>query len=175
MADAVSVEEQMRRALSERKFEEAIVALTLLGRDADAAKVAAALGRDEPKALTGAVAAAALLPALRARDAGTVLACYRQFTPQQAADPVRRDALWHGCEMELSGDPGDAVLTVLRENLRPDQIGEDAARLSRPFASKFGRDAAVAMLEEARPKSTTDYDRHAIDDAVKALKTVHGR
>jgi hypothetical protein len=175
IAETLSVEDQMRQALAAKKFEDAVVALTVLGRDGDAAKLGAALHRDEPKEFTPAVAAAVLMPALRARDAGTVLACYQQFSTEQAADPVRRDALWHACEMSLAGEPSEAMLSVLRVNLRPDQIGEDAARLARPFAQRFGRDAAIGMLEDSRPKATTDYDRHAIDEAIKALKLVHGR
>ena len=97
LMDAADVQAAMREAVGARRFEEAIVALTLLGRDADAAKLGAALHRDEPKEFTAAIAAAVLLPALRARDADLVIACYQQFSPTQAADPVRRDALWHAC------------------------------------------------------------------------------
>ena len=121
------------------------------------------------------MAAAVLLPALRARDADTVVACYQQFSPTQAADPVRRDALWHACWLSLSTDPGEAMLTVLRSNLRADQIGKDAAALARPLASRFGRDAAIGMLNEARPKATTDYDRKNIDDALQPFLPRSGR
>ena len=53
------------RVTPAHRFEDAIVALTLLGRDGDAAKLGAALAQDEPAAFTAKVAAATLLPALR--------------------------------------------------------------------------------------------------------------
>src|SRR5262249_4409006 len=157
LADASDLEAAMRAALSERKFADALLALTLLGRDEDADKLGVALRRDERKEFTPAVAAALLFPAFRARDVDTVVACYQQSSPQQAANPVRRDVLWHACWLGLSTNPSEDVLGLLRANLRPDQIGQDAAALARPLASRYGRDTAVGMLTDARPVATTDF------------------
>ncbi len=170
LPSATDLDAAMRDAVASHQFEDAIVALTLLGRDADAAKLAAALHRDQPAAFTPAIAAAALLPAFRARDVDLVLACYAQFSAKDAADPARRDVLWHACWLSVTTDPSEAMLQTLRTNLRPDQIGEDAAILARPMASKFGVAAALAMLNEALPRATTDYDRRQIDDSIKLLQ-----
>ena len=149
--------------------------IQVLGRDQDAAMLGAALHRDEPRQFTPAVAAAALLPAFRSRDVDTVIACYQQFSAEQAADPVRRDALWHACWLGLTTDPTDEMLSLLRENLRPDQIGEDAAALARPLASRLGRDTATRLLNESLPRATTDYDRNAIKEALKRFEPRPGR
>ena len=126
-----------------------------------------ALCRDDPKAFSPAVAAVSVLPLYRAKDVQTLLKAYGVMSREQAADPVRRDALWHGCYEALSGSNSESILNVLRFNLRPDQIGRDAADLARPMASAFSRDAAISLLKDAREHATSDFDRQKIDQALE--------
>jgi hypothetical protein len=161
----------VREAVTARRFDEAIVSLTLLGRDADAAKLAGALSRDDLKAFTPKVAEVSVMPLYRAKDVPTLLKAYATMTREQGADPVRRDALWHACYEGLSGSDALSILNILRFNLRPDQIGRDAADLARPMASAFSRDAAISMLKEARALATSDFDRARIDQALEQFST----
>jgi hypothetical protein len=168
LKNAVNVEDSLREALAARNFRDAIVALTILGRDADAARLAAALWRDEAALFTVDVARAAVLPAMRAGDMQTIVKAFGLFTKDEA-DPVRRDALWQIGYDAIIGTPDSPTLTALRSNMRPDQVGRDAADLARPVASAFGRDAAVSMLTGAKPLCQTQWDTAKIDEAIKLL------
>lgn len=175
LGGATDVDEEMRAAMTAGDFAGAIARLVMLGRDADAARLAAALRRDQRTAFTSAVAAAALPAALRAKDPDLAVACFEQFSAAEAADPWRRDVLWHACRTRLNSDPSEAMLAVLRTNLRVDQVGQDAADLARPVASKLGRDAALTMLADAAPRCTTGYDKARIEEAVKRFTPLPGR
>jgi hypothetical protein len=161
----------LREAVSQRRYEDAIATLTMLGRDGDAAKLAAALQRDDVKAFTPTVAAVSVLPLYRSKDVQTLLKAFGVMDRELAADPVRRDALWHACYEGLSGSNAEAILNVLRFNLRPDQVGRDAADLARPMASSFSRDAAITLLKEARTRATSDWDRQKVDQALEQFST----
>lgn len=175
LAGATDVQEEMRRATTEGRFEEAVSLLTVLGRDKDAARLAAALLRDDPAKFAPAVAAASILPLLRAHDAATLVRAYGMLPADLASDPVRRDALWHACYTLMGSSLDEASLAVLMTNLRPDQVGRDAAELARSVVRLHGaggRDAAAGMLAEARRASTTDEDRNRVDEAIKSLNLI---
>jgi hypothetical protein len=164
----------LSEALAAKDFAKAISCLTILGRDQDASKLAAAIAKDDPKAFTPMVAAAAVLPAYRAHDSATLVKAYANLPAGPDADPVRRDALWHGCAGELSGPNGERIVGLLRANLRPDQIGSDAADLARTVARFYGRETAISMLSDAKGRSRTDYDRAKAEDAIKMLSARPG-
>lgn len=166
---AQDLQDLLADAIKAKDFAAAIDTLTLLGRDKDAARLAAALLADDPRAFTPKVAAAAILPLARAHDTQTLVKAYAHLTADLAADGARRDALWHACAPSLSGTPSEAVLEALRANLRPDQIGRDAAELARPVAHRYGIDVAAAMLVDARARATTDDDRGRVEEALRLL------
>jgi hypothetical protein len=163
---ARDLSELLSEAMGARDFERAINLLAVLGRDQDAARVAAAVARDEPKAFTAPIAAAAVLPCFRAHDRATLVTAYLQLPADLAADGARRDALWHACG---PGVAEERVVNLLRANLRPDQMGRDAADLAKQVAHFYGIGVAAAMLNDARDHSTTDYDRAVADQMLKLL------
>jgi len=169
---ATDLDELLRAAASERRYEDAIAVMTLLGRDADAAKLAAALIRDDPAAFSAKVAMVSVMPLYRAGDAASIVKAFGMFARDQADGPLK-DALWQACYTASPRD--EAMLGVLRANLRPDQAGRDAAELARPIAQLYGRETAAAMLTEARKASMTDDDRSRADEALKMLNLLPRR
>lgn len=176
---AVDLEETLRGLQAKLKsgaapedYVQTIVTLTLLGRDEVAAKLAAAVLRENPHVFTAAVAAASILPLHRAHDKETLVRAYAVLPANLASDGPRRDALWHACYTSMGGTRDEVLLGLLRTNLRLDQIGRDAAELSRALAQVAGRDTAVNLLTDAKGRCTTDYDRARIDEAMKALEII---
>jgi hypothetical protein len=166
---ATALDEQLRTQLDAKDFAGALRTLTILGRDKDAARLALAILTDDPKSFTPRVATESILPLTRAHDTAGLIKAYAQLTPNLAAEPVLRDALWHACDSELGSTPNEAMVNLLRANLRSDQIGRDAAELSRPLAKFYGPNVGLAMLNDAKTKCQTDYDRGHIDAAMKKL------
>lgn len=79
-------------ALKEKRFAEALDLLTLLGRDADAARLAGGVLRDKPAAFTPEVARAAIPPLFRAGTLDDLIAAFNQtgLTEQGPPTAVRR-------------------------------------------------------------------------------------
>lgn len=166
---SVALEDDLKARLAAKDFGGAIRTLAMLGRDKDAARLALAVLSDDPKSFTPRVAAESILPLMRVHDAAGLVRAYAQLTPNLASDPVLRDALWHACDAELGSTPNEAMVDVLRSNLRSDQIGRDAAELSRPLARFYGPNVGLAMLNDAKAKCQTDYDRAHVEAAMKKL------
>lgn len=166
---AIDLEQAVRDAVTARDFPAALHALTILGRDEDAARLAIALMRDDPRAFTAPAAAAAIMPLHRTRRPRELLDAYLQLPGPIAADPVLRDALWHAAYPLLPDGLDDRWLAALRTNLREDQVGRDAADIAQATARVFGRDVALGMLDDAKARSTTDFDRSDAQNASNRL------
>lgn len=163
-----NVEDTLRSAAAGRRFEEVIVAMTLLGRDSDVGRLVGAVIRDDPGSFSARVAAAAVLPLFRSGDTDLIVKCFGTFAKDQADGPLR-DALWHACYNRIPGTRDEAMLGALRANMRPDQLARDAAELTRPVALLYGREAAAAMLADAAQKAMSGDDKSRVDDALKML------
>jgi hypothetical protein len=169
LAGAREMSEEARGAVGAKRFAEAIRLLTMLGRDADAAKLSAALLRDDPKSVDVKTAKEMVLPAARARDTWTLVRAFAILPTNEASDGVLRDALWHACYLELPTTTDQAMIAVLRSNLREDQVARDAADLAGAVQRLVGRDAAFTMLAEAKEKSRNDSDKQKAEEAIKRL------
>lgn len=157
-------------AVQEKRWADALAALTILGRDDDAAKLAAALMKDDPKAVTPEVVRAAIMPLFRTGRIDDLVEAFGSLGPEEDSDPWLRDALWLAGAPRLAGTPDQKLLGALRTHLRRDQPGRDAATLAPFVASLYGRDSAASMLREARAKSARAPDLQALDEAERRLR-----
>jgi hypothetical protein len=160
------VGEGLREMLTGGKYAEALNILTLEGRDPQAAQLAQSLIAAKPEAVTPEVAAASVLPLIRAGDNRGVLAAFGKLDGPGAQDPVLRDALWLAT-YPLLDQPSDELLKTLRANLRTDQVGRDAADLATAWANKNGRAQAEAMLKDVRAGLTDKGQQDSFDQAMK--------
>lgn len=168
----VDLEQQMRDAAGERRFADAVHALVLLGRDEDAARLALGVLREQPGNFAPDLARAAVLPVFRAGGpdrAGSLVRIYQHLPADAAADPVLRDALWLACLPGLAAARDETMISTLRTNLRPGQVGRDAAALAPALSALFGRDVAASMLNDARRAARLHVDRETIDAAQQRL------
>jgi hypothetical protein len=69
-----------------------------------------------------------------------------------------------------TGSADEKALGVLRPRLRAGQVGRDAAAIASAFSARFGRDAALGMLRDARSRSTSSVDTEAVDGALARLE-----
>jgi hypothetical protein len=162
----VEVSEGLREMLTGGQFAKAIDALTLMGRDAQAAELVQSLMKTKPEAFTPEVAAAGVLVLMRAGDNRDVLAAFEKLDAAHAKDPVLRDALWLAT-YPLLDQPSDELLRTLRGAIRPEQIGRDATELASAWAAKHGRETAEAMLRELRSTLKEKGQQDALDQAMK--------
>ncbi|MFN0132598.1 MAG: hypothetical protein ACKVW3_08735 [Phycisphaerales bacterium] len=174
LAGAKDIEDWTRDAATGERFQDAIVGLTYLGRDKDAARLAKGLLKERPRDVTPGVAIVSIMPLFRARDAEGIVGMFASLSREQAADGPRRDALWHACYNSLGSRRDQALLAALRLNLREDQLGKDAADLTIPVADALGRDEALGLIEQARSRARNDNDRYWVAEADKKLKTRPG-
>lgn len=184
LAGARDVDETARKALEAGDFAATLRDLVLAGKDGEAARLASALLRDRPEAVSAAIAREAVMPLFRARDATALVRAFeamglppdrdRNIAHEPTGDGLRaylRDALWHACEEAIVAGPAADVLGVLRAHLRDDQPGHDAARIAPAVARRYGREAAQAMLAEALARSPAEWDRAAAREAQTRLGT----
>jgi hypothetical protein len=165
LKDASDTQALVAAAVGAREYAEAATLLTLSGRDKEAAQLAAAVRKDEPKAFDAALAAAAVLPAFRAGDLALVLACMDAIPPERATG-AQRDALWLAAWPKLQTLDEKAYRT-LEKHLREDQVGRDAHELAKEMAPKLGVRAAAELINRVRDRAKTDYDRRELEAAAK--------
>mgnify|MGYP005846417369 CR=1 FL=1 len=124
--------ETTRRAASETDYEALVRSLWLSGRDADAARLAAALLAEQRGAVTPGFARCALFSVFRAGADSVFLDLYARLTPDDAADGAARDALWFvGRRVAPQhGASRDRALLLLRQHARTDQLDADNAELA---------------------------------------------
>jgi hypothetical protein len=170
LSDTQDVEAEMKAAAKGRKFASAIELLTLLGRDEDAAKLAAAILAQQPAEFESDVAAASILPTARAGRADVLSSAYAKLDAKTAADGAMLDALWLGTIDELKKTTDRNLLNILRKNFRPAQAARDALDLSAAWQRLLGKPATIAMLAEVRDAVKDAGQRKELDDAVKGFR-----
>ncbi len=173
---ARNVEDELREALEREEFAGALAALSLLGRDSDAARLVRALLQERPAAVTPEVAAGAVLPVFRAGDGAgapdtaTLVALYSALPVDAASAPLLRDALWLAAGPGLRTLDDERLIGLLRTNLRADQPGRDAAAIARAVLGVQGREPAMTMLAAARAASKSGPDIEAADEAMRRIE-----
>lgn len=171
---AIEIRDALRDMLTAEKFAEALTVLSLSGRDADAARLIEALLANQSAAITPGAAREAVLPLFRAGQTDNV---WRMFARMDAAgkrDPALRDALWLSATPLLDGKPDEALLAILRDNVRAFQPARDAMLVARAIHAAKGMDAAMAMLNTVRARLAA-ADQEQLDAAMKQPPEAWGR
>ncbi len=173
---AISVEEAMRAAVKAKDFTPAMRELVTLGRDKDAARLSAALLRDQSASVTIAVAELAIGACFRAGEIETLFDLLPIVQPtmdknqEKAADIY--DMAWHAAFLRAKGlsDSGLAVLSKLVRAGGGDQVGRDLSELQQ-IAKAKGADGRVREMLEAimRDAPLTEVKKRA-EDELKKMK-----
>jgi len=167
--------DDLKEALAQRDFARALTNLSLLGRDDDAGKLAAAI-LDDPSTTLAPGAAAVAIPILqRTKHPRELARAYALLPKDKSSDPILRDVLWQAIYPQMPDSADEALVRILAANLREDQAGQDASVLAPAMARTMGRDAALDMLRDARTRSHTELDRARADEAAKRLTARPGR
>jgi hypothetical protein len=173
---ATDIDAMLRDDLRAAKFEDAFRALVLVGRDADLAKVASALLKDDAKRTTISPAAAelAILPLFRTKQHDDLASMYPLMDRTRSANPALRDALWLAAYPRMAA-PGEAWLNALKVNLRKDQIARDATAVAAAIARTKNKEAADEFLRTTRGNQTDKSLQDALDTALKLPQSEWGK
>ena len=169
----VDLDERVKARLGERDFAGVLHDLIVLGRDGDAARLAAALMRDQPESFTAEMARM-VMPALqRARRFELMVDCYDRLDEAGRSDGIVLDTLWLSSGYLLARGRQDPSLlarveAMLRVSLREGQQIADAERLAMHLRSR-SLDAALGVLESLRP-GLSENQRTMLDRAITRVK-----
>lgn len=159
------VEAGLRELLTAGEFERALGAMVLQGRDADVARLAAALLDDPARAASlGSRGALVAAPAVFRAGRGELIVplMARMNPPEQAA---ARDVLWLWAYPHLREPTDVALLDMLRQNVRPEQIERDARTLAAAWSARFGPGAVAGLFEQLREAFPGAEQRGALEKA----------
>ncbi|USO00057.1 MAG: hypothetical protein H6810_05185 [Phycisphaeraceae bacterium] len=153
--------------LKNKSYAPAIHALVLSNRDNDAARLAAALVRQEPDAFGNEAARWSIMPLYRAGNYDALAAAYAMLAPDDQKTLLFQDALWEAGRSVLARGPDTRMEGLLRRNLRDGQQDQDAIELAAHIASRAGAPEAVAFLEGVMPDLKNDRQRANLNKAVR--------
>ncbi|MCX5689608.1 MAG: hypothetical protein NTV94_07470, partial [Planctomycetota bacterium] len=147
-----------------------VLILKLTGRDADIAKLASTLVDAKPEALTPSVVRDCLLAAFRVGNHALVLKLYAKAPAEVAREGDVLDCLWFVAGAVLAKPDASiietpAMIRLLKDALRPDQLEADARTVAAQWAKQFGPAAVDGLFSEWNTKYTTKDDVAAIAKA----------
>ncbi|GJQ30041.1 MAG: hypothetical protein HBSAPP03_19250 [Phycisphaerae bacterium] len=172
--DAEDVQANLRDLLTHAKYAEAFAALNLAGRENETARLAGALLRSTPDAITPVAAREAVLPLFREGETDAVWRVFARLDVADQRDPTLRDALWLSATPLLDGQPDAGLLTLLAANVRAYQPVRDALLVARAVHAARGLAAAEAVLAEIRAR-LAPADREQLDAGAKQPPETWGR
>jgi hypothetical protein len=167
LASAQDLSALLKAYASEKKFEQTLLTLTQLGRDRDAFRVIRALLADQPDAVTPVVALAGIMPAFRAGDVGTVLACYDKLGDLQVSNPFTKDAVWHAVNLRAEQLTKDQI-AILAKAVRSDNLLRDAREVAMAISHIMGPGTGRSFLRQLKETIKDADQRKAIDLIIKA-------
>ncbi|MFN0011948.1 MAG: hypothetical protein ACKVS8_09925 [Phycisphaerales bacterium] len=148
LADARDVQAELAEHLKTKDFATALWSLAFLGRDKDAARLASALLRDDPDAVSVQVALAAVGPAFRQTDQPLFAPLVERAVDDKGARPAVQDLVWHALAAAVPA-VSERELTLLGRCLRNGNYKHDAERLAGILRKARGDAAAKNFLEDA--------------------------
>jgi hypothetical protein len=151
LENTTAVDATLRDDLKADKYELAIRALVLAGREADLGRLATPLLRDKADKVTSATAELLVLPLFRQQRADDLVAAYGLLDKPRMSKRALQDALWHTAYPRI-GSATEKTVGLLRINVRPDSAARDTAWAAVAIAQRDGRPAADAFLASAREK-----------------------
>lgn len=165
---AVAVDEGLRELLQQDKWEQGVLALKLLGRDADIAKIAQTLLENKPQSLTPPLLREGILAAFRSGRSQLVFTLFAKWTPGMPHDGHALDAVWLAAGPLLAApDPAiieqGVLLQMLKDSLRPEQFEADARLVLNAWSRQFGVTAATQLLAEWKRKENSAAESASLE------------
>ncbi len=164
------LDETLKGQLKSRDLAGAAATLTLLGRDADAARLAAAVIDDDEMELTADLAEASIPALFRERKFEEVLTAYAHLTDDQRQSAVLGDCFWFSARFLLtSSSDAERAERMMRQYQRPDAMLGDAEEVARRIKRRSTGEAVV-FLESFRPRLTKQWEFNALDAALNRIR-----
>lgn len=169
----VDLDERVKERIKDRDFSGALRDLVMLGRDADAARLATALITQQPENFTPDAAMVAMPALQRAGEFVAMIDCFEHLDTKGREDGIMRDLLWLVSPYVLARAENDASLrarveALLRSSLRTGQEINDAERLAMQLR-KTSLGAALGVLEGLRSE-LNENQRRELDQAINRVK-----
>jgi len=139
------LDESMRRSLQARDLEAAAIDLILLGRDEDAARLAAAALDEDESTVTGPMARACLGAVFRRGDAALFVRVFARLDEGDRRDWEVRDMLWSVARPILFATSDERLVAWLRLSIRPANAADDVQALAPAVRRVFGDGAVRSM------------------------------
>jgi hypothetical protein len=175
MSGPTYLDEVLPAALASKSYADVLVILGDMGRDEDAAKLATALLKDDPAAITPTVAANSIMPLFRAGKHAELVKMYAQLSVKDAENGMFRDALWFAAYATPRENVNDALLTLMRENIRADQVERDATDLSLAWSAAKDAAQASAMLNQLRDAQLNPQRKAEVEKVLASFKGRPGK
>lgn len=160
IAAVTDLAESLPEWLKARDWPQVFPALILLNRDRDAVRLASALLKDDPAALTPALAALAAAAAFRTVDFDPFCALYEKSMLTAEAPPALVDMAWHAFWPNISR-LGPERVGLLGASLRAECFERDADEAARAYRRVAGDGPRRRWLEQQLTQ-TTDKARQAV-------------
>lgn len=167
MANTKPLEDDLKAALAEKKFEAAISTLVLLGRDRDAARLGRALLEQDLEALTPGAALAAVLPAYRCGELDLSAKLALRAGKLVEDNPSVQDALWHAIDGQGRLPTRDQAL-ALKFAIRPDSFARDAKSAADFLNAAAGPGTGRGLLRSLQSKATPEQ-RQQLEALMKSV------
>lgn len=169
----VDVDTQTKACLKDGDYTNALRGLVMLGRDDDASRLALALLKDRPQAVTPELALSAMGALQRAGEFESMVDCFEHLDNAGREDMLMRDLLWlvspYLFARANQDESFDArVQALLRASLRSGQEVSDAERLAMHMRSR-SMASALSVLESLRPGMNENQQR-MLDRAIDRVK-----
>ena len=163
----------LKDALAERDLARSVGILTLLGRDADAARLAIAALDDEDTLFSPELAAAAIPALFRQSKHDRVVDAYARLDEDDRADPLLGDCFWYAGRF-LLGSSGDTERVELLMRTHPRTGGQridDAEEMARRIQRRASTESAVSYLESLRDSLNQNWEFRALDAALDRIRS----
>ena len=154
--DAEPIDAGLSQQLRDGDFEGAARTLTLLGRDADVARLIRGLLKDRPELVTPGLCERAIPPLTRTGERALTLRLARTI-PDLARAPIAHDHAWVCARAMIALEQGrDEAISFMRTNVRASQLVRDAEEVGlalKPVSGGAGASAFVASLVSRAPNA----------------------
>ncbi|MGH7132740.1 MAG: hypothetical protein ACREJO_12415 [Phycisphaerales bacterium] len=167
MTNTKPLEDELKAALAEKKFDVAINTLVLLGRDRDATRLGRALLEQELQDLTPAAALAATLPAYRCGEFELCAKLAMRAGKLVEDNLSVQDALWHAVDGQGRPPTRDQAL-ALKLAVRPDSFARDAKTAADFLNAAAGPGTGRGLLRSLHSKATPEQ-RQQLEALMKSV------
>jgi len=154
-----SLDDVMKKALSEKDYVSGISQMVMLGRDADVARLAKAILTQDPRALTPELAMVMLPVFYQSGRADLYTKCYLTIEPEQRADVLIIDMTWKALGPELEATRNEEVLDAMTGIIREATFVEDVSAVANAIRRLRGNGAAIAFLTRLERTEGISSDR----------------